>query len=167
MKSFVLGFLVTIVLLLAVLIGYLRLGLADVHADVNVPAWQGRLIHFAERASVGRRAAGLRSPLAHTDAELIAGGTLYMNGCAGCHGKPGRPPRTRPWFLAPTQLAHVTTQYSEPEAYWVIKHGLRRTGMYSSATFYSDRQLWMLAAFVKRLTNLPPPVLAAIQPQKQ
>lgn len=165
MKKFVLGFLVTIVLLPLVVIGGLRLGLADVNADVNAPAWQSRLLHFAEHASVRRSAANLHSPLSHTDAELIAGGTIYLNSCAGCHGRPGRPPRKRPWFFAPTQLAHVATQYSEPEAYWVIKHGLRRTGMYASS--YGEQKVWLLAAFVRRLKDLPPPVLDAIQAKKQ
>ncbi len=37
--------------------GYLRLGLAEIQADVHAPAWERQLMNFAVHASV-RRSAG-------------------------------------------------------------------------------------------------------------
>jgi mono/diheme cytochrome c family protein len=166
MKPFVLGFLSAIAVLVGGAIGYLRLGAAQVRADVEAPAWQSGVFHFAARAAVRRRAAGVASPAAPTDDELIAGGKLYMDGCFGCHGRPGGPPRKHRDFLGPPEFAHAGTPYSESEAFWVIRHGIRRTGMSAYGGDYSERQLWALAAFVKRMKVLPPSVRAAIQSSK-
>jgi mono/diheme cytochrome c family protein len=156
MKHFLFGFVATLALLPAALIGCLRLGAAEVRADVDAPAWQSGLMHLAVRAAVRRSAAGLKSPLAPSAADLIAGRKSYMDTCAGCHGQPGRPPRTRPLFLTPPAFVHVGTQYSVPELFWIIKHGIRRTGMSAYSYCFSDGEIWEVAEFVKRMKNLPP-----------
>jgi mono/diheme cytochrome c family protein len=168
MKNFMLGFLGATTLIVVALIGCLRLGAAEVRADVRAPAWQSRLFHSAVRASVRRSAPRVQSPLSHTDDELIAGGRLYLDGCAGCHGRPGRPPRARAWFYPPPEFAHAGTQFTEPELFWIIKHGIRRTGMsaYGLPGDYSEQQLWLLADFVEHMKTLPPSVRAAILPGK-
>ncbi|HXO22428.1 MAG TPA: c-type cytochrome [Thermoanaerobaculia bacterium] len=164
MKNFILGFLAALVLLVAGPFLYLRLGAADVNADVQAPGWLSRLTSFAVHASVARNAPDTPSSTSHTDADLIAGGTLYMDGCAGCHGRFGRPPRKRVYFTSPPEFAHVGTQYSEPQVIWIIKHGIRRSGM--SPYGYNEKQLSSLAGFIKRMKDLPPPVVAALQPKK-
>lgn len=169
MKRFILGFAVTIVLLPAGSIAYLRLGAAEVRADVEAPAWQSWLMHRAVHAAVRRRASAAPSPSAHGDQhgdqDLIAGGKLYLDGCAGCHGKPGRPPRARAEFFPPPELAHAGTDGSGPELFWIVKHGIRRTGMSAYGPFYSDRQIWALVEFVERMRELPPSVLEALRPK--
>jgi mono/diheme cytochrome c family protein len=165
MKRFLFGFLATIGLLLAGGGAYLKLGLADVRADVAAPKWESRMMQSAVHASVQRSASKGPSPLSHTNADLIAGGKLYLDGCAGCHSRPGRPRRKSVYFFPPPEFAHEGTQYSEPELCWIIQHGIRRTGM-SAYGDYSKTQLWTIAAFVERMRNLPPPVLEALQPKK-
>jgi mono/diheme cytochrome c family protein len=165
-RNFILGFVVTIVFLLIGAIAFLRLGAADVRADVHAPGWQRGLVQFAVHASVRRSAPRLQSPLAHTDAELIDGGKLYLNACAGCHGRPGGRQHARKWFLPPPEFAYVGTQYSEPELFWIIQHGIRRSGMSAYGPSFTEPQLWTLAEFVGRMKDLPPPVVDAIQPKK-
>jgi Cytochrome C oxidase, cbb3-type, subunit III len=167
MRQFTLGFLGTLVLLAAGVIGGLRLGAAEVRGDVPPPAWQRRLMQFAEHAAIRRSAPRARSSMPPTDDELIAGGKLYLDGCEGCHGWPGHPRRKRALFSPPPELAYVGTHYSEPERFWIIKHGIRRTGMSAWGTTYTDKQLWSLAAFVGRIQDLPPSVLDAIQPKQR
>jgi len=167
MKNFILGFLAITLSLVCGSVGYLRLGLAEVRADVNTPIWEEQLVKFAVRASVKRDAARLENPLPPSDENLIAGGKLYLNACAGCHGKPGKPPDNSPAYLPPPQFVQAGTQYSEPELFWIVKHGIRRTGMSAyGPLFDSDEQLWLLATFVKRMNRLNPTVLAGIQAKK-
>ena len=168
MKRFILGFVVTIALLPAGAIAYLRLGAAEVRADVAAPAWQSWLLHRAVRAAVRRSASGAPpSPPAHCDDELIAGGKLYLDGCAGCHGEPGRPPRRRAAFYFPPELAHTGTHGSASELFWIVKHGIRRTGMSAYGPFYADRQILAMVEFVRRMKELPPSVLEALRPQRR
>ena len=167
MKGFILGFVLTIALLPAGAIAYLRLGAAEVRADVAAPAWQSWLLHLAIRAAVRRRAPGAPRPSTHGDEELIAGGKLYLDGCSGCHGEPGRPPRRRAAFYFPPEFAHAGTDGSGPELFWIVKHGIRGTGMSAYGTFYPDRQIWALVEFVERIKELPPSVLEALRPKRR
>jgi mono/diheme cytochrome c family protein len=166
MKNFTFGCFAAFVLIVIVPLTYLRLGVAEVRGDVRAPWWERRLIQFAVHASVGRSAQRIQNPLPHSDEQLIAGGKMYLDGCAGCHGRPGRPERNWSDYAPPPEFAHVGTQYSEPELFWVVKHGIRRTGMSAYGSFYSDQQVWQLVEFVQRMNNLPPAVFEAIQPKK-
>jgi mono/diheme cytochrome c family protein len=166
MKDFIFGFLATVVLILIVPLTYLRLGAAEVRGDVRAPWWESRLMQFALHASVSRSAQRIQNPLPHSDEQLIAGGKMYLDGCAGCHGTPGRPARNRIAYVPSPEFAHVGTQYSEPELFWVVKHGIRRTGMSAYGSFYSDQQVWQLVEFVQQMNHLPPAVFDAIQPKR-
>ena len=167
MKDFALGFVAMIALLVAGSWSYLRLGLADVPADVKPSSIENRLTSLAVRAAVRHNAPKTEDPFPPTDENLIAGGILYVNGCAGCHGQPGKPPGEEdPEYSRPPKFAKDASPYSEPEMLWVIKHGVRRTGMSAYGPFYSEKEMWNLAAFVKRMQNLSPAVLQGIQPKK-
>jgi hypothetical protein len=91
MKKFLLGVLVTIVVLATCMFGYLRLGLPEVRADLPPPRWESYLMYISVHASVRRRAPELPNPIKPTDENLIAGGKIYLDACAGCHGMPGKP----------------------------------------------------------------------------
>src|ERR1700684_2839656 len=83
MKNFIFGFLAIIVLILIVALAYLRLGAAEVRGDVRAPSWESRLMQFAVHASVTRSAQRIQNPLPHSNEQLIVGGKMYLDGCAG------------------------------------------------------------------------------------
>jgi mono/diheme cytochrome c family protein len=142
----------------------LVLGLADVASDVEPAAWESAIMTPAVHASVRRSAQSLRSPFPDSEATLIAGGKLYMDDCVGCHGSPGKPSRFGLTFFPPApQLWQTSTRYSNGEAFWIAKHGIRLTGM-SPQGGYSDPDLWRLGMFINRIGNLSPAVLKAVQP---
>ena len=154
MKRFALGFVTMLVVLTAGTVAYLLLGLAEVRADVNAPRPIRALVAMSVRASV-RRHAPATSSIALTKADIVAGARLYLNGCAGCHGTPGKPRLDSTGFLPPPYLPAAGSQYTEPETYWIIKHGIRRTGMSAYGPFYKEKEILQLAAFVKRMPELP------------
>ena len=166
MKRFAAGFATGTVILAVGAVGYLRSGFLDVGADVPVPPWIGRWIADSIHASVRRQAAGVSSVAEPSDAMIIAGGRLYLNDCVGCHGEPGKPPSDFGATFSPPAppLARDGTTYSDAEIFWVAKHGIRRTGMSAQQGSYSDEQLRQLAAFIRRIRELPPSVTSALQP---
>jgi mono/diheme cytochrome c family protein len=91
MKSYALGFLAALVFVPATLVGCLLLGFAPIHSDARPSALETALMRFAVRASVHRHAVELPpAPVANEQA-VIAGGKLYVQGCAGCHGELDKP----------------------------------------------------------------------------
>ena len=165
MKNFIVGFLAGTLTLFTGVFGYLRLGLVDARSDVAMSERTAHFLYSGIHASVRRTAPKSQNPLPQSDETLIAGGKLYLNDCSGCHGEPGKPPSDfgATFYPPAPQFPRVGTKYSEAEVYWVAKHGIRRTGMAAQGSSYSDPKLWMLAAFISRFPNLPPPVLEGIQ----
>ena len=159
MKNFVFGIVFTCLVLLAGGLLYLRLGFAAVRADLPPSKFESIVMSSAVHASVRRQAPELPNPVAPTEENLIAGGKFYLEGCAGCHGAPGKPDESSD-SLYPRipQLPAQGTTYSEAQIFWIAKHGIRYSGMFANGKFDSDEKLWTMAAYIKRIKDLPPRV---------
>lgn len=164
---FALGFVTALVLCVVGPSIYLVSGFADMRSDEAPRDWESRLMSSAVRATVHRSAASLQNPSSSIDDRIVAGGKLYLNDCVGCHGAPGQPASKfgATFFPPAPQFALNGTGYSQPEVFWVAKHGIRRTGMTPQGPYYSDDELWNLAAFITNASHLPEAVSRALQRQ--
>jgi thiosulfate dehydrogenase len=139
---------------------YLRLGLANTRADIAPGRLESYLASTALDASVSRAASGLSSPYPESDDNLVDGMNIYVSNCASCHGTLDR--RTSDIGVAlyppaPQLILHPLDD-SESHVFYVVKHGVRRTGMPAWGEILSDRSLWEVSAFLTRLQKLPPAV---------
>ncbi len=167
MRNFVIGFLVAILVLPLGWTVYFAFGLTEVRADAMPSALETSILRMTVRASVRRAAAEIPNPPPANDDTLVAGGKLYVAGCAGCHGALEGPYREdRSHFPPVPQLPRVGTQYSERELYWIVKHGVRMTAMSAYGTLYSEEKLLAVAAFLRRINNLPPGVVENLRPKR-
>lgn len=167
MKNFVLGVVCTLLVTVVGGLGYLLMGFGEVRGDLPPSRLETMLMKRAVHASVRREAPEVANPFPPTDDNLIAGGRVYLNGCAGCHGIPGKPDEVPNALFpeAPT-LPVAGTEYTEAQVFWVAKHGVRRSGMFANGLWDSDEKLWKAAAFIKRMRQLPPSVTAALAEKK-
>jgi mono/diheme cytochrome c family protein len=163
MKNFLLGVVTTLAVFLVGGFLYLRLGLAEVRGDEPPSRLETYLMGTAVHAAVRRNSPDMPNPVSPTDENLIEGGKQFLGECAGCHGTPGKQ-RKYPDGLNPgvPQFVEVGTEYTEAQIFWVAKHGIRRSGMFSNGLWDSDQELWRMAAFIKRIKNLPPQVQEGI-----
>lgn len=167
MKTFLSGTIAGAVLLALGTMLYLRLGFAEMRADLAPSEWETRLMTAAVRASVQREAPEVPNPVAPTDENLIAGGKMFMNNCAGCHGGiDGAEDNSGTLFPQIPQLHKVGTEYTEAQIFWIAKHGIRRTGMFANGKWYPDKDLWTMAGYVKHIRNLPPAVQETLRSKK-
>jgi mono/diheme cytochrome c family protein len=164
MKNFLTGFIAAVVILPIAALAYFRLGLGETRSDVRPPAWETRLMTSAVHASVRKSALAIEAPREENlDDAIVAGGKLYFEGCAGCHGRAGKAEKDLSHYPPVPQLWQVGTKYSEPEIHWIIQHGIRHTAMSAYGPFYSDKQLWALTSFLRRIDNLPAGLLERIR----
>ncbi len=166
MRAFLLGFVAAFVILPIAALGYFRLGLAEVPSDAEPPAWEKALMSSAVRASIRRSTTGIQAPPSRGEEALVEGGKLYFNGCMGCHGEPGKPQEDLSHYPRVPQLPQAGTQFSEPETYWIVKHGIRDTAMSAYGPFYSEKEMWALASFLHQINHLPPGALERIRTKK-
>jgi mono/diheme cytochrome c family protein len=164
-KRFLAGFCAGVVVPILVVATFAQFGLMDVRADAPVPAFFANWYATSVHNSVRRQAKSVSSLPAASDADIIAGGKIYLGDCVGCHGERGKPPSDfgATFYPPAPQLTVDGTTYTEAEIFWVAKHGIRRTGMGAQASSYSDEKLRLLAAFIHRARTLSPQLLDAIQ----
>jgi hypothetical protein len=85
------------------------------------------MMTVAVHASVRRHAPELANPFPPSYETLVAGGKIFLNECAGCHGTPGKATDYSDTLYPPApQLPKVGTQYTEVEIFWIAKYGKSR-----------------------------------------
>lgn len=160
MKNFVAGIVATLMVFTFGGWLYLRLGYADLRANLP-PSWlESELGTSAVNASAARHAPSQRNPIAPTEANLLDGARLYHDKCADCHGRPDNPvsdygasfnPRA-PQFMQ----AHPNLQ--ENQDFYIIKNGVRRSAMPGWGNIMEDSEIWQVVTFLHHLDNLSPRV---------
>jgi len=53
----------------------------------------------------------------------------------------------------PPDLKRISTLYTPPELFWILKHGIRMTGMPSWGD-HSDDELWATVGFLEKLPDM-------------
>jgi mono/diheme cytochrome c family protein len=154
--------LVVILILAATVIA----GLAYLAATFNLSALEEPTefeVTLATRAKhwlVPRLAA--REPLPPeptNDALSVMNGFMQYGGsCASCHGQDGTTPSRIGLSMYPRVPglgSPDVQQYSNRELFWIIKHGIRLTGMPGFGAIHSDEQIWHLVHYVRSLGGQP------------
>jgi mono/diheme cytochrome c family protein len=49
-------------------------------------------------------------------------------------------------------------QYTDSQLFWLIKHGIRNTGMPAWGGMLSDDEIWQIVSLLKNSQDLPPSV---------
>ena len=106
--------------------------------------------------SIKSRAASIEAPPTKGNKQIEKGFRSYREMCAVCHTPPGATdsPVTKGLNPLPPDLAKSAKQMSSAELFWVIKNGIRMTGMPAWGPTHSDDQLWDIVAFVKKLPGM-------------
>jgi thiosulfate dehydrogenase len=160
MGKFILGVVLTVAVLLLVGAGLALLGFLPTKANRQPPGWE---THFAMSAldnSVDRRAPRVNNPLPPTDENLIAGMKIYTMNCAGCHGGIDRKPVAFGQSFYPRAPNLILEPDTDPEwhIFYIIKNGVRYTGMAAWDKTLSEDDMWKVTAFLSRIEKLPPAV---------
>ena len=97
---------------------------------------------------------GISSAPIDLPASIEAGDRLFGTECAQCHGLDGHTPTdTGRWMYprAPDLASFEVQQYSDRELFWIVKNGIRLSGMPAFGKVESDEHIWNLAHYVRTL----------------
>jgi len=158
MRSFLVSLAVAIALVVIGGLIFIYSGVFDVAA--SDPHWPvTRWVFDTVRIrSIKAHAAGIEAPPGLDDpAKLVVGTEHFAAHCAVCHGAPGVPKGdiARGLNPQPPDLKEISSLYTPPELLWILKHGIRMTGMPSWAD-HSDEELWATVAFIEKLPGMTP-----------
>lgn len=147
-------------------------GLYDISATDNHLAPTYHAIRKTMEQSIARRAADIAVPALGDPAQLERGLALYRAHCVQCHGAPGVAPEPFALGLTPlaTPLARSGKDRSPGHLFWVVKNGIKMTGMPAWEFRFTDEDIWAVVSFLRRLPLLsvaeyraleaPPPLTA-------
>jgi len=116
------------------------------------------ILQTARTRSIKAHAAGFAPPFALDDEQrILVGADHYADHCANCHSAPGLSETALGRSLSPKspELTGVSRRYSPGELFWIVKNGIRMTGMPSWAS-HGDTELWSIVAFLEKLPALSP-----------
>ncbi len=160
MRKFMLGVVVTVLVLAIVGLGFALLGFLPTRANRKPAELELHLAMSALDNSVERHAQHINNPVLPTDENLIEGLKIYTMNCAVCHGGIDRQPSTLANSFYPPPPNLILNPPDDPEwhNYFVIRNGIRYTGMPAWDKTLSDPDIWKVTAFLSRIGKLPPAV---------
>jgi mono/diheme cytochrome c family protein len=132
-------------------------GLYNIAADVPHPQPIYWLYETVRNRSVAARARDI-VPTDLDDANRISTGAgLYAEMCSGCHLAPGmkRTEISRGLYPRAPELRRQT-DLTPAEQFWIVKHGVKMSGMPAWGVTHDDELLWDVVAFVRQLPELTP-----------
>ncbi|MBW7470793.1 cytochrome c [Marinobacter sp. M216] len=164
---FLFGFIAAFVVLALMGAAVVQSGIYNVAAtDKHSPEMKW-LIHTTMERSVQAQSQTIDVPGdLGTEAMIQQGAQAYDQLCAACHLKPGKDSSLLRQGLNPTP-PNLTTEghFDAASHFWVIKNGIKMTGMPAWGETHADEEIWELTAFLQQLPELSEQQYAAlIQP---
>jgi len=150
---------------------FLYSGYYPMGADVPHNQLTHKLLETLRERSIARAARDIEVPAdLNTSERLLAGGADYNDMCADCHLKPGKTESdfTIGLYPSPPNLATIADNgdHDHDDAendnadtkrhFWVIKHGIKASGMPAWGPTHDDERIWNMVAFLIRLPDLSP-----------
>lgn len=168
-SSALIGAIAVLVLIAAAGILIVLGGAFDVAASTPHGPLMRTLLSATMDHSVELRARNIEPPAQPTAADFIEGAAHYKGMCQQCHGGPGA---SREEFAeglnpSPPNLARSTGDMSPGEVFWIVKNGIKMTGMPAFGKTHTDEQIWKIAWFVKRKLPTATPAQYAAYPVEQ
>jgi mono/diheme cytochrome c family protein len=104
-----------------------------------------------------RRSKDITDPIAKDAGAIARGMTHYRENCLPCHGAPGIEPAEFHEGLNPSPPdidAPALQHDTDAELFWVIKNGIRMTGMPAFGGNHKDEEIRDIVAFVRHAPQI-------------
>lgn len=132
-------------------------GVVNLAASIPHPQGWAAFLHYVFQRSVSHHADGIAPPADLDTTPRIQKGAVYFSRvCAGCHGGPGlgQNPVALSMRPRPQYLAKVVDQFTAPELYWILQHGVKYSAMPAWPALTRHDEVWSIVAFLRALPKL-------------
>ena len=131
-------------------------GLYDVGADSQHWPLTYEILQIVRDRSIRTRSRHLRAPDLNDPQLVLKGAGQYAAMCVGCHLAPGKKGSEvrEGMYPQPPNLSKV--RVDPRDAFWVIKHGIKMSGMPAWGLSHDDATIWSMVAFLQKLPGFTP-----------
>ena len=139
-------------------IAYVKLGVFNVaaaHPHSQLVQW---LTHETMINSVKRRSENVPLPSTVSAAQAKRGFCQYEAHCVTCHGAPAvaREQWVNGMNPEPPYLLDATRQWKPRELDWIVRNGIKMTGMPAWRETLSEQQIGDVVAYLEAMPQMPP-----------
>jgi cytochrome c553 len=119
----------------------------------RITAW---FLKFAMSRSVATHSWGVEAPALDAPGLALRGAGHFESGCRPCHGSPDllAPRIALAMTPHPPDLTHASSRWSPEELFYIVKHGVKLTGMPAWPTLQRDDEVWAVVAFLLEMPRL-------------
>ena len=137
--------------LLVVLFGIVPIKASGGHWPITA-----RILEFTMRRSIATYTLGMDVPPLDERRLVVMGASHYEIGCRPCHGSPElpRPRITSRMTPPPPYLPSTIVTWQPDELFYIVKHGIKFTGMPAWPAHQRDDEVWAVVAFLRRFPDL-------------
>jgi mono/diheme cytochrome c family protein len=138
--------------------GFIWSGAYNIAADDEHTRPVYTVLQTMRSRSIAARARAIHPPPELNDRAMIKQGAgNYAAMCSGCHLAPGMAETELSQGLYPAPPALAKVPAGEPShQFWVIKHGIKASGMPAWGRSMDDKYIWAMVAFLQQLPELSP-----------
>ena len=131
-------------------------GLYDIGADSRHWPITYETLQTVRDRSIRMRSRRLRAPDLNDPQLVLKGAGQYAAMCVGCHLAPGQKGSEvrEGMYPQPPNLSKV--RVDPRDAFWVIKHGIKMSGMPAWGLSHDDATIWSMVAFLQKLPGFTP-----------
>ena len=152
MRGFIVGVIVTLVVIFGGAYFYTTTGRFDTRAVGNTPStFEQRTANRSVDAWVDGHAPKQDNPFQPTTNNIMDGSMAYDKNCAFCHGNLKEPESSmhRKFYPSVPQLMTHIPDDADGNLFYVIKYGIRFSGMPGWGGVLSDDDIWKTVLFIK------------------
>ena len=154
--KFITGVIVTVLVVLGIAGFIFATGRFNVAATAP-PDMIDKMAPWALDKALERRSKEVTDPIAKDAGAVARGLTHYRENCLPCHGAPGVEPAEFHEGMNPSPPdidAPALQQDSDAELFWVVKNGIRMTGMPAFGVNHKDEEIRDIVAFVRHAPQI-------------
>ena len=161
------GFFTCVLLTLIVPLLAMAMGMMDMSASAKPGLLEKIFAPWAFTNSMEKRAPDTKNPFANDSSAQVSGMGHYRENCVMCHGAPNVEPAELAAGLNPPVPKLDTDDaqsLTDGQLFWIIKNGIRMTGMPAFGETHSDAEIWHIVTFVRHLPKLTDAEGKTLQP---
>lgn len=135
--------------------GFYNIAATEPHWDITSSS-----IDIVKNQSISAHSGDIRTPRLDDPEMRLQALPHYHGMCRYCHGAPGYPSSEFAGGLypAPPKMTsgYIQNRWNDAEFYWIVKNGIKLTGMPAFGPSHSEDELWGLVALSMQMPGMAP-----------
>ena len=147
--------LLLVLLALAIAFGVVWSGVYNIGADDLHTPTVYKILEYARERSIAARSETIEVPDLAQAELLRSGAGNYDSMCTGCHLMPGMAETELSLGLYPKPPNLAARTKADPARdFWIVKHGIKASGMPAWGVSMEDEYIWGMVAFMQKLPGM-------------